>query len=199
MNFEAKHLIRWGIPGWLFIFWIFYGIVFLKGINPLNTNLLEITEGFTLLISLAVMGVPIGYLMHQIYFGIAWVLNKNRDFNKMADKIGENFPKHEEWDDNTNEKYFQIEYIWHTFLIKQKKEERDYIEGRYRHLLGTTHGIGSLFVSSIMSLTGTIIIIMTTTSEPADFLFNLYLVIGMGFQAIILLFSIFNFFIIRIT
>ena len=32
-------------------------------------------------------------------------------------------------DDNTNEKYFQIEYIWHTFLIKQKKEERDYIEG----------------------------------------------------------------------
>ena len=93
MNFEAKHLIRWGIPGWLFIFWIFYGIVFLKGINPLNTNLLEITEGFTLLISLAVMGVPIGYLMHQIYFGIAWVLNKNRDFNKMADKIGETLPQ----------------------------------------------------------------------------------------------------------
>lgn len=190
MNFESKYLIRWGIPGWVLIFWMFYQLLFLKGMNPLESNLLDITKGFTLLISLTAIGVPLGYLVHQIYFLIVWVTNKARNFDEIATKIGENFPKHDEWNQDKNEDYFQFEYVWHSMLLEQEDEaKRAYIEGRYRHLLSTTHSLGALFVSSFISLLITSVIVFTHwTDRP----FNPYFLIGFFMQFIIMISAVYN-------
>ncbi|MDO8224523.1 hypothetical protein [Bacillus cabrialesii] len=161
MKFETKYLIRWGIPGWILIFWLLYEFLFLKGINPLDSKMVDIKTGLTLLLSLTAIGVPIGYLLHQLYFGIAWVFNNNRNFEEIATKIGDQFPKHDEWGQNNNEDYYQLEYVWHSMLLNQNEETRKYLEERYRYLLSTVHGLGSLFVSLIVSLLGTAIIAIT--------------------------------------
>ncbi|OQR54806.1 hypothetical protein [Bacillus sp. CDB3] len=190
MSFETKYLIRWGIPGWVLIFWILYQVVFLKGIDFWKFDAMQMNKGFAFLISLAAIGVPLGYILHQIYFGVAWVFDKKIDFNKIVDQIGEKFPKHEEWGDNKNEDYYQFEYVWHMVLIKQDTETRAYIESRYRHLLGTIHGLGSLSVSSGISLFITIALIITHSSGTMDYF---YFGLGVVFQISILTFSIFNY------
>ncbi|MFJ5751668.1 hypothetical protein ACIP97_24345 [Peribacillus frigoritolerans] len=196
MRFETKHLIRWGIPGWVLIFWLIYESLFLKGINPLESNLLDISKGLTVLISLVAIGVPVGYIMHQIYFGFAWVLNNRKNFNEIADKIGDKFPKHDEWGQNKHEDYFQFEYVWHSMLLNQDVETRTYLEGRYRYMLSTIHGLGALIVSSAISLMGTGLIGESSQyqlTNSADFPFIIYLWIGYSFQFIILLSTIFNY------
>jgi hypothetical protein len=190
MKFETKHLIRWGIPGWVFIFWLLYELLFLKGINPLDTKMADIKTGLTLLLSLTALGVPIGYLLHQIYFGVYWVFNKNMKINDIAEKVGSKFPKHAEWGNNNHEDFYQLEYVWHSVLINQDVETRNYLESRYRHLLGTIHGLGALSVSSAISTLITAIIIFTHLS---DFPYNLFFWIGLVLQVIIFLSASFNY------
>ncbi|PEF40865.1 hypothetical protein CON84_02505 [Bacillus sp. AFS094228] len=190
MKFESKYLIRWGIPGWVLIFWFFYEVIFLKEINPLESNLLQLTKGLTLLFSLAAIGVPLGYLMHQIYFFVFWVLNKTRDFDEIASKIGNNFPKQDGWGKSKKEDYYQLEYVWHSVLINQNEETRKYLEGRYRHLLSTIHSLGSLFVSSALSIIITVTIALT---NPIEFPFNYYFWTGLIFQLIIFVSAVVNY------
>lgn len=189
MKFETKYLIRWGIPGWILIFWLFYEILFLKGINPLNTKMVDIKTGLTLLLSLTAIGVPVGYLLHQIYFGSSWVINSNKNYVKIARKIP-NFPRPDGWGQNKNEDYFHFEYVWHAMLINRDAETRTYLEGRYRHLLGTIHALGALFISSMLSLIMTAIIIFTHLSE---FGYNVYFWVGLILQVIIFVASALNY------
>ncbi|MGW6666333.1 hypothetical protein [Peribacillus sp. NPDC055009] len=193
MRFDTKHLIRWGIPGWVLIFWLFYESLFIKNINPLESNLLDISKGLTVLISLAAIGVPIGYILHQIYFGFTWAVNKNKNYHEVADKIGEKFPKHDEWGQNPHEDYFQFEYVWHAMLINQDAETRKYLEDRYRYLLSTVHGLGALAVSSGMSMIGTIFISSFSDFHFADIQFYIYLWSGFVFQFAILLSTLLNY------
>ncbi|WP_186806738.1 BA5345 family protein [Priestia megaterium] len=226
MKFETKYLIRWGIPGWLLIFWLFYEVLFLKKINPLETSLVNWKTGLTLLVSLAVIGVFVGYILHQVYFGIAWVLNRNKDINAMVDKIGAKFPKHDEWikkeenasekdrglneteesteteeqpkkrkkkkvkKKNQNENYYQLEYVWHSVLLNLDSEKRAYIQGRYRYMLGTIHSLGSLFISSVVSLIVTIVIIFTHLSTAPD---SFYFWIGVVLQLSIMFSAMVNY------
>ncbi|MFT7830059.1 hypothetical protein [Priestia megaterium] len=192
MKFETKYLIRWGIPGWIMIFWVFYQVLFLKGINPLDSKFSDIKNGLTLLISLTALGVPIGYLLHQVYFGVVWVLNKNRHeaVKRNARKVGQNFPRHPQWGNNGDQDYFQFEYVWHSVLLNLDAEKRTYIEGRYRHLLSTIHGLGSLFVSSAISLIVTALIIFTHSSDAP---FNSYFWTGFVFQLAIFLSAVCNY------
>jgi hypothetical protein len=163
MNFEAKHLVRWGIPGWVFIIWILYSLMILKDVNPMDTELTQITKGLTLIISLVAIVVPLGYLLHQLYFAYTWVRSKKKILKIMVDEIGEKFPKSPEIEkrNKSNEQYFHFEFVWHTFLIEQEESKRTYIEARYRHLLSTIHGLGALFASLSVSLliTGLVAII----------------------------------------
>lgn len=147
MKFESKYLIRWGIPGWIFIFWLGYTYVYLANINLLNVQIQDLSKSLALLVSLTALGVPIGYVFHQISFGLLWVDNNNKDYGSIADKIGDKFPKHYTWGDDHHEDYFQLEYVWHMVLLKQDAKTRAYIEGRYAHLLRTAHGLGALSVS----------------------------------------------------
>lgn len=191
MKFETKHLIRWGIPGWIFIFWLFYEFLFLKSINPLDSKLVDISKGFTLLISLTALGVPIGYLLHQMYFGSIWVGNKKRHkhLKKTVRKI-DNFPRHRQWGNNKDEDYFQFEYVWHAVLLNLDAEKRTYIEARYRHLLGTIHGLGALSVSSAISF---LISGITGFALYNDDSMLSFYIVGLAFQFLIFISAIFNY------
>ncbi|MEC3614251.1 BA5345 family protein [Bacillus stercoris] len=60
MNFETKYLIRWGIPGWVFLLmslWPF--VIFSKGV-PVNDPVKSVSFIFS--------AAVIGYLIYQIYF-----------------------------------------------------------------------------------------------------------------------------------
>ncbi|WP_027956334.1 hypothetical protein [Halobacillus kuroshimensis] len=162
MKFDTKYLIRWGIPGWLMVFWLVYTYAVLKGINPLETSSSDLTNSITLLISLTALGVPVGYVMHQLYFGVLWVLNlKSQKFDDFMEAVEEEKAiKPKDWEKfKSADKYFHLEYVWHYMLMEQEDEvKRPYLEGRYRHILGTIHGLGALFVSSVVSLLGSVFI-----------------------------------------
>ncbi|MBA5714891.1 hypothetical protein DT035_08605 [Bacillus subtilis] len=191
MKFETKYLIRWGIPGWILIFWTFYQILFVKVINPFDSDLVDISKGFTLLISLTALGVPLGYLLHQIYFGIVWVWNKKRKLaDDFSNELGDKFPKQDGWGSDKNQDYYQIEYVWHAMLINQDTETRAYLEGRYRHLLSTIHSMGSLFASSLISLGVSGLIAFSLHNNDAMYL---YYVVGLVFQLAIFLSAMANY------
>lgn len=67
MNFDTKYLIRWGIPGWVFIMLISLPILFLYHDELLKFKI-DISKTLGLFVSLAFFGVTIGYIMQQIHF-----------------------------------------------------------------------------------------------------------------------------------
>jgi hypothetical protein len=188
MKFETKYLIRWGIPGWVLVFWIVYYYLILKEVNVFQIGNLQVTKGLTLLISLTALGVPIGYILHQLYFGLAWVLNKNVKFDYILEELGEKFPKHESWGKSNREDYFQLEYVWHMVLLNQSEEVRKYLEERYRHLLGNIHGLGALFMSQLISLIFSVIVCSMFICNTQISLYSwIYLIIGAIIQIAIFL------------
>jgi hypothetical protein len=175
MRFESKYLIRWGIPGWVFSMWIFIYLLIcfddLRLMFNTNTNSIKLLSFF---ITLAGIGVPIGYLFHQIYFSFDWVRrNKNffffkkngqpSEFDTIIDKIGSKFPKWD-WKKKTfTENYFYIEFIWQKELLLLPEDRRNYLSDRYRHFLSVIHGLGSLNYSLLTSLAIGIVIIFEPT------------------------------------
>lgn len=192
MSFESKYLIRWGIPGWVFIFWVAISLLFVNGFNPLNANLPNLTESLTLLISLAAVGVPIGYVFHQLYFGLAWVLQFSFNMEEIRDEIPNKI-----LNENLSDKfkyqhkdYFHLEYVWHSMLIDQNPETRAYLEGRYRHILGTIHALGALWMSMACSLIITAIVTLNIMDSPE---FNLLFIACAIVQLLIFLSAMVNY------
>jgi hypothetical protein len=148
VNFETKYLIRWGIPGWVLL--LSLGIVAAL-VNDLKLITL-ITEDpiklISLIVSMAGIGVPVGYLIHQIYFSFFWVRSKKKGVEAIISKIEGYVRKYQ---DNESE-YNYLEYLWQSELSLLAQDKRDYIAERYRHLLSTTHSLGVLFVSLLFSL-----------------------------------------------
>jgi hypothetical protein len=130
MKFETKYIIRWGFPGWVSIFFI--GLF--KIISHWDKFLGMISNDYkfflTINVSLLLLGIPIGYLLYQTYFGILWV-------SRQKVKKG---------------KYFELEYTWHSNVMSLEPEKMDYLSGRYRHLLGRIHDTGALLMSLVLSI-----------------------------------------------
>ncbi|PEP74099.1 hypothetical protein COL32_08890 [Bacillus pseudomycoides] len=173
MKFETKYLIRWGIPGWVFIMWILFALIIVNPSLVQNLVLNDLVKSLGILVTLASIGVPIGYLISQSYFAIKWVLRKDLKINSITDKV-ENFPYTETWGQDEKEDYFFLEYVWQSKLSGMVVEKRDYIVGRYSHLLRTTHGIGTLLYSSILSLAVILLVFKLK--------FELYYLIFIGVQ-----------------
>ncbi|WP_078410271.1 BA5345 family protein [Priestia abyssalis] len=151
MKFETKHLIRWGIPGWVFIFLSVLPFIFQypteaqKVIGEMNSIKL-----ISSLITSTAIGIVIGYLFHQVYFAFEWIrdLSKkgiSKDFSPVVNKIKKRYPRN--WGEDKIEDYYYIEFLWQNELVKLEENQRSYIAGRYRHLLSTTHSLGVLFYS----------------------------------------------------
>jgi hypothetical protein len=151
MKFESKHVIRWGIPGWVFLTLIFLALKianFTITGSFISHELKKPTELLSSIVSFALIGVPVGYLLYQSYFYTFWIRN------------------------NRNEKkYFEIEYKFHKSVLNlDTPEKMQYVSDRYRHLLGRVHDLGSLLMSLIISI---IIIIFMAIFSKAYILFLL--------------------------
>jgi hypothetical protein len=152
MNIETKYLIRWGIPGWVFILLvsIMGYLIFHPNIKLNNVDLVDILG---LLVSAGFVGVPIGYLFHQLYFSYNW-LGKGRVFDKAVELVDDKDKiKGPCWGQNGHIDYYRFEHVWQKELIKLASDEkRLYLSERYRHLLTTIHGLGALWVALALSL-----------------------------------------------
>ncbi|WP_427108643.1 hypothetical protein [Lysinibacillus xylanilyticus] len=143
MNFETKYLIRWGIPGWIFILALtpYVSVLYFDEISKTfsNRNLLVIGTFLT------IAGVPLGYFFNQLHHLIGWVFLRK--------------PK-KGWD-----KYFKEEIEVDNVLAKEKNE---HYRERYRYLLAKKHEVGSVLSSFIVAL---IIVLLTSLSSMSTFEF----------------------------
>lgn len=155
MNFESKYLIRWGIPGWVFILFTYITYLSYKKSLFLGSEF-NVTQLLGIMVSLGFVGIVFGYLMHQMYFSINWIFSNqsSKIMQKMLDII-EDKKKIKGIDKNkfdSHKAYFMLEYHWQKQLLKIEKEQREYIVERYRYMLTTIHGLGALLVSIVSSV-----------------------------------------------
>jgi len=148
MNFETRYLIRWGIPGWVFILFCStaYYSIYHKQLMKIDVNIPNLLG---LIISLGFIGVVLGYLMHQIYFSINWLFSNQstKIILSMLSKIEQAKKFNITETDTPHVKYYKMEFEWHKQLSLLDEDQRDYISNRYRYLLSTIHGLGALLVS----------------------------------------------------
>ncbi|MFC0525016.1 hypothetical protein ACFFGV_15660 [Pontibacillus salicampi] len=173
MHLESKYLIRWGIPGWIVIF---YGAVLnrLLAYKPITYNNVPPQEVIVALLTAVSIGVIAGYLVHQIYFAMDWILlNRSRQVSEeILSELSAVGIAIEE--DAIERKYFQIEYMWQSALANVKeKHKMDYLAERYAYLLTRTHELGILQLSLIICLAISCYYLFAGTNVVIAFLFLL--------------------------
>lgn len=108
MNIETKNIIKWGIPGWIFllssVLYLFFedtnSFVFPKSKD--NITLLGIGG------IVAGAGVPIGYIIHQIsmFFGVIIKTDRMKDFKNEYEL--DNIFIHNKYGDKKRMTYIQL-------------------------------------------------------------------------------------------
>ncbi|MFJ5760728.1 hypothetical protein ACIQAA_16685 [Neobacillus sp. NPDC093182] len=148
MNFDTKHLVRWGIPGWILIMmlgpYIFFS--YQQEIKEMSKTINVLALGAFL----TIIGVPLGYLLNQIHHSITWVLVRVKILNGMYKKGT--------WDDYF-EKELKLDEIFFKDEIGAKKKER------YTYLLSRKHELGGVTVSLGLS---SIVILIFKISEKIN-------------------------------
>lgn len=92
MNFDTKYLIRWGIPGWIFILTISLYFFFFADDKTLTEFANK--NGFFVGITFALIGIPLGYIFNQLHMYIDWVIREDwGEFFKHEINIDEYFAK----------------------------------------------------------------------------------------------------------
>jgi hypothetical protein len=126
MNFDNKHLIRWGLPGWVFL--MFIAIYLLTKEIPFisNLNKEDNIPIIGLLALLGGLGVPIGYLIHQISMYFGFIIFNKRD------------------------KVFKEEF--RLDIIFSSHAKGDDLRRRYVHFLTRVHEVRGLMFSCLLSL-----------------------------------------------
>lgn len=120
MNFDTKHLVRWGIPGWIMIMCLlpFFYINY-EELRVMTVKVNPVAIGAFL----TVTGVPLGFLLNQIHHSLSWVI-----------------PRIGKW-----EKYFNQELILDEIFINDTNGEK--MQERYRYLLSRKHELGGVTIS----------------------------------------------------
>ncbi|MBQ4867468.1 hypothetical protein IHQ11_13265 [Priestia megaterium] len=163
LNFETKYLIRWGIPGWVFIVFSYISLLIYESKSAFIKDF-TVTQMLGILISLGFVGVVIGYLMHQIYFSIKWIYSKqsSKILKQITDLVTDKAKLGIECHEFDHHKaYFMMEFQWQKQLVLTGKDNREYIADRYRYLLTTVHALGALLVSLSASTLVTIIFLLS--------------------------------------
>ncbi|WP_368652380.1 hypothetical protein AB4Y30_11515 [Ornithinibacillus sp. 4-3] len=86
MNFDTKHILKWGIPGWYLIINIVVAVSSLIGYEWITDS------GYltpSIIITLA--GVPLGYVIYQPYFFVSTLMyeNKGNQWNILLFKMSD--------------------------------------------------------------------------------------------------------------
>jgi hypothetical protein len=163
LNFEAKDLIKWGIPGWIFLTG---AIAFIVGIDHSILKQLKEYNMISIVFVSVGLGVPIGYVFNQTYFAFSWIIDikkkgwlkeKYKPVLAVLDKKGFSPSEFLEVEHKKSilgsDLYFYIEAIWFQMLADFKNEneqnQRQYISKRYAYYLRKIHGLGVLIYSLI--------------------------------------------------
>ncbi|MCP3763885.1 hypothetical protein NLX67_16050 [Domibacillus sp. A3M-37] len=184
MNFETKYLIRWGIPGWVFILFSYVTYISYENTTFLGTEF-TVPQLLGILISLGFVGIVLGYLMHQIYFSLNWIFSKqsSKIMSKIIALIDDEddlgIRKHEF---DHHRAYFTFEFYWQKQLLLIPEDKRNYIAERHRYLLTTIHGLGALVVSLGLSLISVGVIIFR--HELNWFTFAIIFILGYLFFSV---------------
>ncbi|UAC47808.1 hypothetical protein K6959_14485 [Bacillus aquiflavi] len=125
MNFEAKHLIRWGIPGWVYISFVF--LFFL--IND-QERLFQYLAAFDVSIVgltavLTGLGIIVGHIIHQMSMLFGFIIWTN-------------------W-----RVYFKKEYNLDKIIMNHKVGKD--IRRIYSYRLGQVHALRALSTSGVLS------------------------------------------------
>jgi hypothetical protein len=126
MNFDSRHVIRWGIPGWVFLLSILLYIFF---DTPKYLVDLKGKDGLSIIglgAMLAGSGVPIGYLIHQISMLFGFIIKNKRI------------------------RYFKEEYEIDKLFFTNSNGDK--MRTRYVHLLTRVHELRALKYSHLLSL-----------------------------------------------
>jgi hypothetical protein len=188
MNIETKYIIRWGIPGWVLIAFILIPFVLtengrekLLGLGAINT-----AELLAVFLSAGFIGVPIGYLLHQLYFSINWLFRvDNKIVSLILSHLGYSFHKrkiykgtidlidkkyrseveNENFKDKIHKSYFHLDAVWQFQLLKLDESRRNYIAERYRYFLNTIHGLGALRACLVVTILTNIFMFLLVSHE----------------------------------
>ncbi len=127
MNFDTKYLIRWGIPGWMFLFIIiaFYSLVDFDAFKSIifNKNAPVIVALISLFIG---SGIILGNIIHQISMSIGFVVWTKRAI------------------------YFRKEYEMDYKIITG--DHGNEIQRIYSYRLGNVHALRALWFSLLLAL-----------------------------------------------
>ncbi|PLT33193.1 hypothetical protein [Bacillus sp. V5-8f] len=133
MNFEAKHWIRWGIPGWVYLSSIIaYFCVKDLGASSefiFSNQVSKIVASATIFI---LAGIILGQLIHQVSIGLGFVI----------------------WTQQA--KYFRTEYEIDRRIIKNDRGKE--IQRIYSYRLGNLHAVRALLTSLALTLTTVIVL-----------------------------------------
>ncbi len=156
MNFEGKHLVRWGIPGWTYIMAVlsyFLVVDTSKTLKLLFIGDFPLVGATALLIGL---GIIIGHLIHRLSMFFGFLI-----WNK--------------W-----ETYFKSEYELDK-IIKDEKNGKE-VQRIYSYRLGNLHALRALTTSGILSaITLTILLRVYLYSK-----YGLYLLVGISILTLII-------------
>ncbi|WP_227938994.1 hypothetical protein [Alkalihalobacillus deserti] len=148
---QGSKIVRWGIPGWILMAWLL-GVITIT--DPGTVTYIMEKDAFkslSITAILASIGVPLGYLLHELYFAIFWTIRKIK-IKEITGKV-ENFPYPLKWNEmNDKDKYFFIEYKWDNLINKQTESVRAEIKERYRDRLTLIHSLGTLLFSMFFTI-----------------------------------------------
>jgi hypothetical protein len=156
LNFETKHVIRWGIPGWVFLLVL---IAYLYLDDSQHFTAFKGKDGFSILglgAILAGSGVPIGYLIHQISMFFGFIIRTKR------------------------RRFFKEEYQLDSLFFNHQNGDK--LKARFTHLLTRIHELRALKYSILLS--GIIIILLEMFSKvPFDLKF--FICIGINLSLLL--------------
>jgi hypothetical protein len=132
MNFDTKHLVRWGIPGWIMVMVLVpYFYFSFEELQKISSSVNFVVVGALL----TVTGVPLGYLLNQIHHSLFWVLPRRMFLSRI-----EYFMKKGSWNQYFIDEINMDDLFFFNDIGNKKKE-------RYQYLLSRKHELGGVTVS----------------------------------------------------
>ncbi|MFF2500187.1 hypothetical protein [Peribacillus sp. NPDC058075] len=177
MNSEFQ-VIRWGIPGW-----IFFMTVLIFKLSVVGYDLMSIVNKFTNPAAVAGLaaftvglGVPLGYILYQVYYGFKWRIMKTKTVLIATQDIPElpmllsNKNGLELW--HSIEGHFDTLMTIHTYGKKISYKD---LTRRYNSFSNRTSRIHGLGASVVAMVTGFILFFITTENRASFLDNNLFL------------------------
>lgn len=144
--------MRWGLPGVVFLFVVFSFWTITPGYD------LKVFSDSALVSALAIIigaGIPIGYIIYQVYFAVVWWTLPN-EIARLTIKDVPDAPELE--GDDFGHKYMKlqrkqwphVENFWYKRIYDLGYDKAGFFRERHYHLLSIFHSLGSTITAIIL-------------------------------------------------